>query len=331
MLYLHGLGHFHPENVISNRFLSELDIGSDEDWIMERVGIEARRTSLSLEYIKTTKNRDPRAAAEACVVPRSAAGKAAARMALERAGISAADIGMVLSGTSTPGYTIPAEASIVAAELGIEAPCMELNAACSTAGVQLGFLSAMEPARCPDFILLVHVENYTHAVDYSDRRVAPLFGDGCSAAVVSRTVPARQCFFSLDYASSPESWHRVQIPLGGHFYQDGSYVQRFAIRRTTEAVRQLREQHPLSGRRFRFVGHQANLMMLSHVCQRCGIPEASHWHDIVYFGNTGCAGAPAVLSRRWESLSPGDHVAMVVVGAGLTWAQAMLVIGSETG
>ena len=62
MIYLHGIGHFHPENVITNRFLEELEIGTDEAWIMERVGIRERRTVLSLDYIRQTKNRDPRAA-----------------------------------------------------------------------------------------------------------------------------------------------------------------------------------------------------------------------------------------------------------------------------
>ncbi|MEK7374473.1 MAG: ketoacyl-ACP synthase III, partial [Thermodesulfobacteriota bacterium] len=57
MIYLHGIGHFHPENVITNRFLEELEIGTDEAWIMERVGIRERRTVLPLDYIRQTKNR----------------------------------------------------------------------------------------------------------------------------------------------------------------------------------------------------------------------------------------------------------------------------------
>ena len=63
MLHLHGLGHFHPENEISNAFLEELDIGTTDEWILERVGIRVRRTTLPLDYIRTTRNRDPRAAA----------------------------------------------------------------------------------------------------------------------------------------------------------------------------------------------------------------------------------------------------------------------------
>ena len=58
-LYLHGLGHFHPESEITNEFLTDLDIGTNNQWIMERVGIRARRTVLSLDYIRETRNADP--------------------------------------------------------------------------------------------------------------------------------------------------------------------------------------------------------------------------------------------------------------------------------
>jgi 3-oxoacyl-[acyl-carrier-protein] synthase-3 len=65
MLYLHGMGHFNPENIISNKFLEDLDIGTSNEWILERVGIANRRTVLPLDYIKETKNADFRAAFEA--------------------------------------------------------------------------------------------------------------------------------------------------------------------------------------------------------------------------------------------------------------------------
>ncbi|MCF8036748.1 MAG: ketoacyl-ACP synthase III [Desulfobacteraceae bacterium] len=329
MLYLHGLGHFYPENVITNQFLSELDIGSDEQWIMERVGIAARHTSLPLDYIRKTKNRDPRAASEASLHTRAGTGAAAAKMAMDRAGLCPADIGMVISGTSTPRYTIPAEASVIGGELGIEGPCFDINAACSTFGVQLSVLGAMAPAQTPSFILVVNPENYTHVVDYSDRRVAPLFGDGSSAAVISAREPAGKSFEAFSYGSRPDSWSKVRIPQGWHFYQDGSYVQRFAIRKATEGVRDLQAQYPESTDRIKFVGHQANLMMLNTVCRRCGIPESRHVHNVADYGNTGCSSAPGVLSQHWDNFSPGDHFAVAVVGSGLTWAHTMLKVDPE--
>jgi len=79
MLYLHGLGHFYPENVITNRFLSELDIGSSEEWILERVGIVTRHTVLPLDYIKATKNRDLRRVMEASLYNNAQTAAAAAR------------------------------------------------------------------------------------------------------------------------------------------------------------------------------------------------------------------------------------------------------------
>jgi len=119
MLYLHGLGHFYPYNIITNPFLEELDIGTSEEWILERVGIRTRRTVLPLDYIRTTKNRDPREALNAGLYNNTSTGTAAARMALDRAGLKPEDIGIVISGSSAPDSLSPAEATTIAAALGI--------------------------------------------------------------------------------------------------------------------------------------------------------------------------------------------------------------------
>ena len=98
MLHLNGLGHFHPETEIDNAFLVSLEIGADEDWIAERVGIQTRRTVLSKDYIRQTRNRDPREAAEASAYTNPQTGALAARMAIERAGLSINQIGWVVAG-----------------------------------------------------------------------------------------------------------------------------------------------------------------------------------------------------------------------------------------
>jgi len=326
MLYLHGLGHYHPETVITNQFLQELDIGSSEEWILDRVGIRTRRTSLSLEYIKTTKNRDPRAAFEACNLTNAESGSLAARLALDRAGLEPDDIGMVISGSSASDYVTPAEAASVAGKLGINAPSFDLNSACSSFGMQITFLSNMKPEKLPPFILIVNPENYTRVVDYSDRRTAPLFGDGSSAAVVSASVASKMVFEECCCDSNPVAWDKVYIPRLGHFIQDGPAVQGFAIRKTTEYLKTLQTAFTADSGRFRFIGHQANLGMLKMVCERCGLSDEEHWHNVVDYANTGCSSAPAVLSQHWNDLHSGDRIAMVMVGAGLTWVRAMLKI-----
>jgi 3-oxoacyl-[acyl-carrier-protein] synthase-3 len=330
MLYLHGIGHFHPENVITNRFLEELDIGTDEAWIIERVGILERRTVLPLEYIRQTKNQDPRAAHEASLYQNAETAAAAARMALARAGLKPSDIGLVISGCSSPAFLIPAEAAMVAENLGIDATCFDVNSACTTFGIQIDLLSRMAAERLPPFVLIVQPENVTRMIDFSDRSAAVLFGDGSTAAVVSASVKARVAFVESECGTNPSAFDKVTIPTGGHFHQDGHAVQGFAIRRMTQSVRSFISAFGRgNGGRFRFIGHQANMGALLTVCERAEIREDEHWYNVDMFGNTGCTGAPAVLSRHWEELSSGDRVAMCLVGAGLTWASLLLTVEED--
>lgn len=326
LLYLHGIGHFHPENIITNQFLEELDIGTSEEWILERVGIHTRRTVLNLDYIRETKNGDPRAAFEASHYTNAQMGAAASRMALERAGLKVEDIGLIISGSSATDNIAPAEASAVAAELGVDVPCFDLNSACTTFGMHINVLSNMKPESLPPYVLIVNPESLTRRIDYSDRSAAVLFGDGSTAAIVSATVPSRSYFTSCCYDAKPSDWSKVGISWKGYFHQEGNAVQGFAIRKTTESLRMLQAAYALNGNRFIFIGHQANLNMLRTVCERSAISEDNHWHNVEYFGNTASSGASAVLSQHWDDLHPGDHVAIVIVGAGLSWVHMILNI-----
>lgn len=326
MLYLHAMGHFNPEIIISNKFLEDLNIGTSNEWIIERVGIANRRTVLPLDYIKETKNADFRAAFEARLYKNSQMAAAAARMALGRAGLKPEDIGMVIAGSSSPDHIAPAEASNVAAELGIEVPCLDMNSACSSFGMQMNFLSKMQSEALPPYVLVVDSETLTKAVNYADRSMAVLFGDGSTAAIVSTSVTSRAGFCGCSFGSRPSGWGKVGIDWQWRFYQDGNAVQGFAIRKTTEGVRNLKDIYAAEATRFIFIGHQANFNMLHTVCERTGIAAENHWYGVDQFGNTGCCGAPSVLSSRWDDLRSGDRVALSIVGAGLSWAHMMLKV-----
>jgi 3-oxoacyl-[acyl-carrier-protein] synthase-3 len=149
-------------------------------------------------------------------------------------------------------------------------------------------------------------ENLTRSINYSDRGSAVLFGDGSSAAVVSATVPSRASFVSCYCDSKPSAWEKVSIPRMGYFQQDGNAVQRFTIHKTTES-----------------------LSMLNTVCERTGIAVKDHWYNVTDYGDTGCSGAPAVLSQHWDELKPGYHVAISLVGAGLTWTHTLFKVEGE--
>jgi len=329
MLYLHGLGHFHPETVIDNAFLESLDIGTDDAWILERVGIHRRRTVLSLDYIRKTRNRDPRAAGEASHYTNAETGARATRMALERAGIEPEQVGMVIAGGCSPQWSIPAEACLIANELEIEAPCFDLNSACSSFAAQLHFLDGMAPEALPDYVLVVNPENNTRTVDYSDRRTAVLWGDGTAAAVVSARVPAQARVVASSLTSDPKGWDKVTIPCGGHFDQDGSAVQGFAIRKTVAMVEELHARARGPREALHFISHQANLLMLQSVCRRASLAQERHHFNVDRFGNCGAAGAPSVLSQHWHAFASEDELALVVVGSGLTWGGLLIRFGGE--
>ncbi|MGA9521516.1 MAG: ketoacyl-ACP synthase III [Myxococcaceae bacterium] len=327
-MFLHALGHFHPSNVIDNAFLESLDIGTSDTWITERVGIRGRHTVLPLDYIRETKNRDPRAALEAAELSNAETGARAAQLALERAGLKASDIGMVIAGGCSPDECIPAEACRIAEALGIEAPSMDLNSACSSFCAQLWWLEGMRPERLPDFVLVVNPENSTRVVDYSDRSSCVLWGDGTSAAIVSPRLPGPWRITQTLLRGDPSGAEKVKVPRVGHFTQNGAAVQTFAIKRAAETSMALRDSW-LAGSPERrpdgltFIGHQANLRMLESVQRRCEIPDARHFSNVELRGNCGASGAPTVMSERWDDPALGDSVAMAVVGSGLTWAGAL--------
>ena len=316
-LSLISIGHFHPSTVIDNQFLTSLDIGVDAHWVIERVGIRERRTVLPLDYIRQTKNSDARASAEASMFTDAQTGAKAANHALERAGLNAKDIGMVIAGGCSPQMTIPAQACLTAAELQVECPAFDVNSACSSFAAQLHLLNGMRPESLPDYILVVNVENNTRTIDYRDRRTAVLWGDCSTAAIVSPRVPGRARIEASVLHSDPSGWKHVMIPAGGHFQQDGQAVQAFAIRKTVATLDELAAGLP-SEDQPAFIGHQANALVLEAVCRRRGTPPDRHFSNVDRFGNCGAAGAPSVLSQNLDQITDG-YLSVAVVGSGLTW------------
>jgi len=329
VLYLHSIGHFHPTTVIDNIFLSSLDIGVDSAWVLERVGILERRTILSLDYIRQTRNRDPRAAAEGSTTSTLEMGRQAAEHALRRAGLEASAVQMVIAGGCCPEMLIPAEASRLAAALGIQAVAFDLSAACASFVAHIHFLSQLRPETLPDFVLVASIEAFTRAINYSDRGSAVLFGDAATAAIISPRVTSRARILGSNFQTDPSGHTQVTIPAGGHFAQDGHRVQMFAVRKTVEMFGNphFTERGGSQADEF-FIGHQANLRMLETVCRRLGIPAQNHLSNVGKFGNCGAAGAPSVLSQHWEDLE-SCAVNLAVVGSGLCWGGLRICMGDQ--
>lgn len=323
-LNLLGIGHFNPENEITNRFLEELEIGTTDDWILERTGIRSRRTALPLDYIRETRNADPRAAIEAAEYSNAEMGAKAAEMALERAGLSARDVDLLVAGGCAPDTVSPAEACNIGRLLGVEAASLDINSACSSFIAGVYMLSMMDPAKLPSVVVLVCAEAMTRTVDYSDRSAAVLWGDGALAAVFTSREKGRAQLIGQTLTSDPQGADKVVVPRLGHFVQEGRTVQTFAIRKTSDLYLRHREEFEDDARALHFVGHQANKRMLESVCRRCEIPDERHHSNCEFFGNTAGASSGTVISQNWDKWQACDDISVVGVGSGLTWGSYLM-------
>lgn len=311
-LFLRGIGHAHPKNVVTNAFLSGLGIGTDEEWILSRVGVRERRTILPLGHIQETKNLNVH---ETQGFVRDGADnlvREAAKMALERANLRAEQVGLVISGGCTPTRMIPSDASTYANILGIKAPCLDIHAACSSWVAQahmLGMLGAYQT------VMTINCEIPTAYVSYADRRNCVLVGDGCVVTLWDR----REGSFRVHdtaFESDPTGAEKVTLGHTVHFDQDGPSVQKFAVTRMAQVYETLR------GLDSAFIGHQANARALDSVENRCEITHT--YRNIERFGNTFSAGVPSVLSEQFYNEALRD-VVVTTVGSGLAWGGVRLI------
>jgi 3-oxoacyl-[acyl-carrier-protein] synthase-3 len=253
----------------------------------------------------------------------------AAELALRRAGIEADAVRMVIAGGCCPEMMIPAEASRVAAALGIDTVAFDVSAACASFAAQIHVLSQMRPEGLPDFVLVANVEAFTRTINYADRGTAVLFGDCATAAIVSPRVSSRVRILESSYQTDVSGHGQITIPAGGHFAQEGHRVQMFAVRKTAELIGETRfAENGNSKRSEIFIGHQANLRMLEAVCKRLNIPAENHLSNVTHFGNCGAAGAPSVLSQYWDNLGL-CAVNLAVVGSGLSWGGMRICVGEQ--
>jgi 3-oxoacyl-[acyl-carrier-protein] synthase-3 len=318
-LYIHGAGHFHPSNVICNDFLESLDIGTTDEWIMDRVGIKTRRTVMDLEYIKATQNHKIDNNKQNVEYSSAQLGAKAIKMALTKAGLKTEDIGLVVSATCAPAYSLPANACVIAKQAGINSYAIDITSACSSFVAHMDYLFNRIAETMPDYVLCVLPESWTTTIDYSDRKTAVLIGDGAAAVIVSKKHKSKMFISNTTMTSNPAEWEKVQTKTGSHFYQDGLSVQKFAIKKSIETFKLLQQKMKTALNQHYFISHQANLSMLKSVCKKLKIADEKHLYNVDQFGNCGAAGAPSVFSQNWDKFKAGDFITLVVVGAGLTW------------
>jgi 3-oxoacyl-[acyl-carrier-protein] synthase III len=322
-LSLIAMGSVSATTVINNHFLEGLETGTNAEWIEEKIGVIERVSTLPLEYIRTTRNREVRQSASLALESTSTLGVKAIHKALHNANLRIEDIGLIICNSCTPDTTAPSQAETLGALIGSTAVAFDLVSACPAFALHIHFLYSMKPERLPKYILCVCTATFTQTVNYDDRTDGAIWGDGATAYILSTEVEGLLTVLDTTFEADPSRCGAVVIEREGHFHQDGRAVRDFSVRQTVRMIKAFEEKHPLDWKRDVFIGHQANRTMLEQVVNNRKIPARNHWHNVTYLGNQGAAGAPGVLAENWENIVPGQHVVVAVVGAGLSWGSLL--------
>lgn len=323
MLNVLGMGFYHPPISIDNRFIEALNVGTNEQWIVEKIGIITRRSSLPLSYIAETRNQDPRAATRVASIGPTGMGVEAARAALKSAGITASQVGMVICNSCVPDMTAPTVGQQIAAELGIDGKAFDVMTACPAFALHVDFLNCFEEDRLPEYILEVSSAALTQHVNYNDRSDGAIWGDGAAASILSPRTKGKLKVVESFFQADPTRSQAVIVNTYGHFAQDGRAVRDFSVRQTVRLIKRLEEKYNLDWSKDVFIGHQANATMLEQITKNRSIPPSNHWHNAAEIGNQAAAGAPASLAMHWDEITPGMRIVVAVVGAGLSWGSVL--------
>ncbi len=320
-----GWGHYVPENAVTNADLARIVDTSDE-WIRERSGIETR-------YFVSEDQATSDLSVEA------------GRRALERAGVAPADVDLVLVASSSPDELTPPVSSRVQHRLGCtNAGAMTLMVGCT--GFVYGLVTADQFIQTGAFktILLVGAETISKNLDMTDRTTCVLFGDGAGAVVLQAVdEPCGVRSFELgsdgsqaDVLIAPAPGTRIPVSQTvvderTHYLRmDGRAVFKFATRTMGESLQRVMAKADAGVDDIDlFIPHQANARIIEYAAQQFGLPPEKVVMNVADYGNTSAATIPIALSEALDAgrAKPGDTLAFVGFGAGLTWAACLFDLG----
>ena len=327
-VFIRAIGVRTPERKLTNAELSKMVDTSDE-WIQTRSGISERRIAGPGE--------NP-----------SDLGAQASAQALQRAGLTPADVDLLIVATMTPDVPFPSTACLLQAKLGLrrDIPCFDISAACS------GFLYALQVAR--HFIntgnrttaLVIGAEKLSSLINWQDRNTCVLFGDGAGAVVIRRddeggiNAPGR--VLSTVMGSDGNLADLLKVSGGGSacpitaenadsrpntIHMEGRETFKHAVTRMLEAAQQVLEMAGLTAADVSLViPHQANARIISAIADRLNLPLDRVFMNLDKYGNTSAATIPVALDEANKAgrLKKGDVILLVAFGGGFTWASSVV-------
>ncbi|MBA2727568.1 MAG: ketoacyl-ACP synthase III [Parachlamydiaceae bacterium] len=317
-----GMGSYLPSKVLTNADLEKM-VETNDEWIFSRTGIKERRIAEETEFT-------------------SDMGAKAALKALEKAGVAAEEIDIILVASMTPDYISPSTAVIVQRLIGAKnAAAIDVQAACTGFIYGLSLAKAYVESGMYKRVLLIASEKMSAFVDYEDRNTCILFGDGASAAVISD----EQKGLSIDaicLGADGEMAELLYIPAGGtrqpssadtlanrqHYIKmEGKELFKHAVRQMAGASKECLAKAGLLDTDVSWlVPHQANVRIMDAVAKNFCIPAERVFKTIAKYGNTSASSIAIALDelQQQHDIHKGEHILLVAFGAGLTWGASVL-------
>lgn len=314
-------GSYVPTGMLANEDLEKM-VDTTDEWITTRTGIKRRHISAAGEYTSVLASR-------------------AAENALGVAGLSAAEIDLIIVATISSEMTMPSCACLVQKEIGaVNAYALDVNAACS------GFLFALSMAEkhilvSPQLkILVVGAETLSSRVDWQDRNTCVLFGDAAGAVVLGGSemgdgLIAEKMFsdgtlHNLLYIDGPQSLNpalRNENYEGSCIKMAGKDVFKYAVNAMENAVRVVLADAGVDISQVNLiVPHQANIRIINKLTQKLGVDSEKVYINVSKYGNTSAATIPLALdeANREGRLQSGDYIMLCAFGGGFTWGATLI-------
>ena len=297
-----GWGTAVPDRIVTNDELS-LTLDTNDAWIQERTGIKECHIGGTAKSL----------------------GVIAGNRALKDAGVEPENIDFLILATTTPDRIAPATATLIAHEMGLSCPAMDLNAACS------GFMYAVRTAyglleTGNKRVLVIGSENLSRWVDWSDRNMAVLLADGAGATVLEYD-PTENDLLSFSLGAEGADADLLTCEHEGFFQMDGKEVFRRAVRVVVDSAKKAMAMAGITSDDLSLViPHQANLRIIQAVCQRLNVEMDRAVVVLDRYGNTSSASIPLAFfdARENDRVHKGDYALLTGFGAGMTWASAVV-------
>lgn len=310
-----GVGGYLPQRILTNGELATM-VDTTDEWIVQRTGIHQRHIAAEGELTSDLAVK-------------------AAQVAMANAGVTIADIDLIVVATSTPDMTYPATAAIVQQKLGMHhGMAFDVQAVCSGFLYAVGTADSLLKNGFGKRALIIGAETNSRILDWNDRTTCVLFGDGAGAAVLEGGVEGDRGILATSLRADGGHWQKLYVDGGpsstqttGHVRMEGREVFKHAVGMITDVVEAVFEATGTDVEQLNwFVPHQANLRIIDGAGKKLGIPAEKVIITVDKQANTSAASVPLAL---WQGVKDGrikknDLVMLEAMGAGFTWGASLI-------